>query len=206
MTLDDMQALLVLFQSSLTSHPWVCTAAYLAVFTAITALCLPGAGVLLLLSGATFGLAWGSVLGTLASSAGATLTLLMVRHGFRARLERRFGAQLQNLHPGLLRESSLVLLSLRLLPVVPFAVVNIVSGMTRLRATTFFWVSAVGMLPGTAVYVYAGQTLAQVHSLEALLNPEMALAMGLLALLPLATIALRSKFARIQEQSGGPSF
>lgn len=198
MSLNDAQALLALFQSGLVSYPWAATAAYLMVFTVLTALCLPGAGVLLLLAGASFGLAWGSVLGTLASSAGATLTLLMARHGFRLRMERRFGAQLQSLRGGPLPDSALVLLSLRLLPVVPFAVVNVASGMTRLPASTFFVVSAVGMLPGTAVYVHAGQQLAQLRSLESLLNPNLVLAVGMLAALPLGAMALRNRFSRIQ--------
>ena len=174
------------FQSYLSTHPAAVTGAFVALFTIITALCLPGAALLMLLAGASFGLFWGSVLATLASSAGATLTMLGARHLLRHRVEQRYPERLHAFNLGLQREGALYLLSLRLLPVIPFVPVNLLSGLTRLPATTFFWISMLGMLPGTALYVNAGAYLAQLQSMDQLLSPRTLATVMALGLLPLA--------------------
>ncbi len=166
--------------------PVLVTLIWCAAFVVISALCLPGAGVLLLLGGALFGLGWGTLLGTLASAAGATLTLLAVRHGLRQRVAQRFGPQVQALDAALATRGTGYLFSLRLLPVVPYVAVNLMAGLTRFPARTFAWVSALGMAPGTAVYVNAGQQLGQLQSLAGLWSAPIVGSLALLAALPLA--------------------
>ncbi len=177
------------------SQPLRLAAAYVAVFTGLTAMCLPGCGVLLLLGGATFGLVWGSVLSVLASTAGATLTMLAARHALRPWVASRFGPQLERFNAAMSqgggRSGAQYLLSLRLLPVIPFVPVNLMAGLTGLQARTFFAVSLVGMLPGTAVYVHAGQALGQVDRWEDLWSPTAVGAVALLGLLSVLPMAWR---------------
>lgn len=166
-------------------HPVGVSAAYFAAFTLLTAVCLPGCGLLLLLGGATFGLVWGVVLGLLASTVGATVTMLAARHTLRPLAQRHLGDRLTPFLDAVAQGGAYYLLSLRLLPVIPFVPVNLMSGVTGLRTSTFFWVSLVGMLPGTAVYVHAGRELAQLTSLQGLWSPGVLGALLLLGLLPL---------------------
>ncbi len=191
MGVDSVHWALAQFQATLLAWPLLATTGYVLVFTLLTALCLPGAAVLLLLAGACFGLTWGCVIGTFASSAGATLTMLAARHWLRERVEGRFSQALGRLNQGLAMDGAWYLLSLRLLPVIPFVIVNLASGLTRLPASTFLWVSALGMLPGTAVYVNAGVHLAEVRSLDGLLDSRTLVALALLAVLPLAGVVLK---------------
>jgi uncharacterized membrane protein YdjX (TVP38/TMEM64 family) len=198
MNLHDIQRIQAAFQAVFDAYPALMTLAYVALFTLITALCLPGAAVLMLLAGASFGLVWGSVLATLASTAGATLTMLGARYWLRHRVEQRYGARLQAFNQSLQREGALYLLSLRLLPVIPFVPVNLISGLTRLKGATFFWVSALGMLPGTVLYVYAGVYLAQLQSMDQLLSARTAVTLMALGVLPLvvARVLRKRRLAR----------
>lgn len=193
MDLHDIQRAQAIFQATFDLYPGLVMLAYLALFTLITAMCLPGAAVLMLLAGASFGLVWGSVLATLASTAGATLTMLGARYWLRHRVERRYGARLEVFNQRLQSEGALYLLSLRLLPVIPFVPVNLISGLTRFDGATFFWVSALGMLPGTALYVYAGVYLAQLQSIDQLLSPRSAAILMALGVLPLLAALLQHR-------------
>lgn len=181
--LSDLQTWQLQFDAVYASHPVLLSLAYLAVFTVITALCLPGAAVLMLLSGASLGLWAGTLLATLASALGATLTMLAVRWGWRARTEQRWHTQLQEVNAGLAQHGWLYVLWLRLVPLIPFVPLNMLCGLTRLSATRFAVASFAGMLPGTAVYVHAGVQLAQFQTLEDLWSPPMLGALILLVLL-----------------------
>jgi len=176
MNFEFMQGIQDAFLAYFAAYPVLVGLGYFVVFALVTALCLPGAAALMLLGGASFGLAWGSVLATLASTTGASLTMLAARHLMRERVETRWASRLLTLNQGLQRHGLLYLLSLRLLPVVPFVPLNLASGLTRLPFWRFFWVSALGMLPGTALYVYAGT---HVHRLAEL--PDWWAASGLAA-------------------------
>lgn len=165
MMIEFFQGAQAAFLAYYATYPVLVGLGYFVVFSVMTALCLPGAAALMLLGGASFGLLWGSVLATLASTTGASLTMLAARHLMRERVETRWASRLHTLNAGLQRRGLLYLLSLRLLPVVPFVPLNLVSGLTRLPLWRFFWVSALGMLPGTALYVYAGT---QAHRLSSL--------------------------------------
>ena len=189
-SLEQLKQWQLMLATAYALHPLGVSAAYFAAFTLLTAVCLPGCGLLLLLGGATFGLVWGSVLALLASTVGATVTMLAARHALRPLVRRHLGQRLRPFLNSVSRDGGHYLLSLRLLPVIPFVPVNLMAGVTELRVSTFFIVSLIGMLPGTAVYVHAGRELAQVTSLQGLGSPGVLgalLLLGLLGLLPLAT-------------------
>lgn len=186
-------------------QPVAVACVYFWIFVMLTALCLPGALVLLLLAGASFGLVWGSVLAVLASTVGATLTMLMARHWLRPRLTRKLGARVARFEQRLQHEGTAYLLSLRLLPVIPFVLVNVLSGVLGVRTVTFFWTGLLGMLPATVAYVNAGQQLAQLQSLQGLLSPGVLGALLVLGLLPLlAQQAARHLRRRVSRRETGP--
>lgn len=157
---------------------------YMLAFTGLTALCLPGASVLMLACGACMGFTWGSVLSNFASASGALLTMLISRHFLHDWVQSRWGDRLQVIQSKFRKDEVAWMISLRLAPVVPFPLLNGLVGLTLLRPWTFWWTSFVGMLPGTAVYVYAGSTLGQIQKVEELWTMEVVLALSAMALLP----------------------
>jgi pyruvate/2-oxoglutarate dehydrogenase complex dihydrolipoamide dehydrogenase (E3) component/uncharacterized membrane protein YdjX (TVP38/TMEM64 family) len=152
---------------------------------AATALSLPGAAIITLAGGALFGLLWGTVLVSFASSIGATLAFLVSRFVLRGSVESRFGPRLAEINRGIEKDGAFYLFTLRLIPVVPFFVINLVMGLTAMKARTFYWVSQVGMLAGTIVYVNAGTQLARLESLQGILSPALLGSFVLLGLFPL---------------------
>ncbi|TVR66173.1 MAG: pyridine nucleotide-disulfide oxidoreductase [Gemmatimonadales bacterium] len=160
-------------------------AVYFAVYVAVTALSLPGAALMTLVGGAIFGFLWGTVLVSFASTIGATLAFLLGRFLFQDAVQRRFGRYLKPINEGIRRDGALYLFMLRLVPVFPFFVVNLVMALTPMRTVTFFVVSQVGMLAGTMVYVNAGTQIAQVESLGDIVSPGLLGAFALLGIFPL---------------------
>ena len=168
-------------------QPVLVTAVFFLVYVAATALSLPGAVILTLAGGAIFGLVWGTVVVSFASTAGATLAMLAARTVLRDSIEQRFGKRLAELNKGVEREGAFYLFTLRLIPAMPFFVLNLLMGLTRMKTLTYFWVSQLGMLAGTVVYVYAGTELAKVDSLRSVASPGLIGAFVLLGLFPLLT-------------------
>ncbi len=185
--LEDVRAAQTGFAQAYARAPLAVVLGYFAVFTLLTAACLPGAAVLLLVAGATFGLVWGSLLATLASTTGALLTMLAARHLLRPMVQRRLGEHAAAFASTVARDGAFYMLSLRLLPVIPFVPVNLMAGVVPLRVSTFVWTSFVGMLPGTAAYVNAGRELARLDSLQGLVSPGVLGALALLAGVPLVS-------------------
>jgi uncharacterized membrane protein YdjX (TVP38/TMEM64 family) len=146
-------------------HPVLVYGVAFLVYVVVTGLSLPGATVLTLMYGWYFGLIRGVIVVSFSSTAGATLAFLLSRFLFRDVIQRRFGDRLDNFNRALEREGPFYLFSLRLIPAVPFFVINAVMGLTPIRARTFWWVSQLGMLPGTAVYVYAGSSVPSLQTL-----------------------------------------
>lgn len=168
-------------------QPLAVALAFVGLYVAVTALSLPGAAILTLAGGAAFGLIWGTVLVSIASTLGATLAMLTARYLLRDTVQARFGRQLTDVDKGIEREGAFYLFSLRLIPVVPFFALNLLMGLTRMKTWTFFWVSQLGMLAGTAVYVNAGTQLGKIDSLKGVLSPSLLGSFALLGLLPLLT-------------------
>ncbi len=143
------------------AHPWTAATAFVALYISIAALSLPGAGLMTLVAGALFGLATGTVLVSFAASIGATLAFLASRFVLRDWVQSRFGNRLKVINEGVRREGAFYLFALRLVPLFPFFLINLVMGLTPIPVRTFYWVSQVGMLPGTLAFVYAGTQLRQ---------------------------------------------
>lgn len=157
---------------------------YFVTYVVVTALSLPGAAIMTLLGGAIFGLGWGLLLVSFASSVGATLAFLVSRLLLRDWVQSRFGKSLKTINKGVERDGAFYLFSLRLVPVFPFFLINLVMGLTPIKTLTFYWVSQVGMLLGTAVYVNAGVELGELSSLGGLLSADLILSFLLLAAMP----------------------
>lgn len=166
-------------------QPLALAAGYFVVYVAVTALSLPGATIVTLAGGAIFGLGWGLLLVSFASSIGATLAFLTARFLLRDSVQSRFGQRLADMDKGIEKDGAFYLFTLRLIPVVPFFVINLLMGLTKMKAWTFYWVSQLGMLAGTAVYVNAGTQLGQLESLQGILSPGLLGSFVLLGLFPL---------------------
>jgi pyruvate/2-oxoglutarate dehydrogenase complex dihydrolipoamide dehydrogenase (E3) component/uncharacterized membrane protein YdjX (TVP38/TMEM64 family) len=167
------------------ARPVLATALFFLVYVAVTGLSLPGATIMTLAGGAVFGLVWGLVLISFASTIGATLAFLIVRFIAREPVQRRYGDKLRAINAGVEREGAFYLFALRLVPIFPFFLINIVMALTPIRAWTFYWVSQLGMLAGTAVYVNAGTQLGQLEGPEGILSPVLIGSFALLGIFPL---------------------
>jgi pyruvate/2-oxoglutarate dehydrogenase complex dihydrolipoamide dehydrogenase (E3) component/uncharacterized membrane protein YdjX (TVP38/TMEM64 family) len=167
------------------SRPALVLGVFFAVYVAVTALSLPGAAIMTLLGGAVFGLWVGTLVVSFASSLGATLAMLVSRYVLRDSVKAKFGARLADVDRGIERDGAFYLFTLRLVPVFPFFVINLLMGLTAMKAATFYWVSQLGMLAGTLVYVNAGTQLAQISSLQGILSPGLIGSFVLLGLFPL---------------------
>jgi len=162
------------------ANPLLSAAAYFAIYVAVTGLSLPGAVVMTLAGGAVFGLLWGTVIVSFASSIGATLAFLASRFLLRDWVQGKFGERLKPINSGIEKEGAFYLFALRLVPAFPFFLINLAMGLTPIRTWTFYWVSQIGMLAGTIAYVYAGTTLGEFR-----ISFELVLAFALLGVFPL---------------------
>jgi pyruvate/2-oxoglutarate dehydrogenase complex dihydrolipoamide dehydrogenase (E3) component/uncharacterized membrane protein YdjX (TVP38/TMEM64 family) len=185
LSLENLKAQQAALYDWRAAHPAAAAAAFFAAYIAVTGLSLPGAALLTLAGGALFGLVWGTVLVSFASSIGATLAFLAARFVLREWVQRTYGAQLRAIDRGVEKEGGFYLFTLRLIPAVPFFVINLALGLTRMRVRTFYWVSQLGMLAGTLVYVYAGTQLAAIGSLRDVLSPGLIGALFALGVFPL---------------------
>lgn len=165
-------------------RPIAVIAVYVTIYVIVTSLSLPGAAVLTLAGGALFGLWVGAVVVSFASTIGAALACLVSRFVLRDWVQSRFGDRLAAVNKGMEREGAFYLFTLRLIPVFPFFVINLVMGLTELPLSTFYWVSQLGMFPGTLVYVNAGKELAKISSLSGILSPGLIGSFVLIGLFP----------------------
>ena len=184
LSLQDMLAAQGELAMHFIEHPTLVTLIYFGVFVLITALCLPGAGVLMLVGGGCMGFGLCMVVSTAASALGALLTMLFARHFFRSSVESRFANKLNDINTGIEKNEVAYLLSLRLAPIIPFVAFNLLAGLTRVKPWTFLWTSFIGMLPGTMLYVNAGNELSKVNKLEELISLEVLISLAALALVP----------------------
>ena len=167
------------------AHPWRTAGLFALLYISVTALSFPGTALLTLCAGAVFGVLWGTLLVSFASALGATLAFTLSRFLWRDWVQRRFGAQLAVFNRGVERDGAFYLVSLGLIPVVPYFVINLVMGLTPMRTFTFYWASQTGMLLETILIVNAGTQLAQITSLTGLLSPALLASLALLGVIPL---------------------
>lgn len=184
-TLDYVKASQARFAALYAEHTAAVLAGYFVVYVAVTGLSLPGATVISLAGGALFGFWVGLVVISFASSLGATLACAASRFVLRDWVARRFGDKLAAIDRGVEREGAFYLFTLRLIPVFPFFLINLAMGLTPMRLAAFYWVSQLGMLPGTMVYVNAGRELGRLESLSGILSPSLLASFALLGLFPL---------------------
>jgi pyruvate/2-oxoglutarate dehydrogenase complex dihydrolipoamide dehydrogenase (E3) component/uncharacterized membrane protein YdjX (TVP38/TMEM64 family) len=173
------------FMALKAESPWLVAAAGFILYVVAAALSLPGALIMTLAMGAVFGLVMGTFIVSFASSIGATLAFLASRFVLRNWVQQRFGGKLKTINNGIARDGALYLFTLRLVPIFPFFLINLLMGLTPMRTRTFYWVSQVGMLAGTLVFVNAGTQLAQLQSLSGILSSGMLLSFALLGIFPL---------------------
>ncbi len=196
LTLEILQAQHEKLVESFHRNPELTVLGYFLIYVSVTALSLPGATVLTLAGGAVFGLLWGTVIISFASTIGACLAFLSARFLFRDVIKRRYAEKMQVIDQGVQRDGWFYLLSLRLIPVFPFFLINLLMGLTAIRLWTFYWVSQLGMLPATLVYVNAGTQLAKIQSLVDIVSPKILLSLGLLGIFPLLAKYLNERIKR----------
>ncbi|MFT5604494.1 MAG: pyruvate/2-oxoglutarate dehydrogenase complex dihydrolipoamide dehydrogenase (E3) component [Paracoccaceae bacterium] len=175
---------------------------FFVLYVVVTALSIPGAAVMTLAGGAVFGLSVGLVLVSFASSLGATLAFLAARYLLREPVQKKFPDRLKTLNKGIEKDGAFYLFTLRLVPVFPFFLINLAMGLTPIKTWTFYWVSQLGMLAGTAVYVNAGTELALVESTAGLFSPSLIGAFVLLGLLPWIGRALVNRLQALRVYRG----
>lgn len=190
LSLDNFKAQQAEIIAAKNATPVLYIAGFFLIYVAVTGLSIPGAVILTLIAGALFGLVLGTIIVSFASTMGATLAFLGSRYVLRDWVQSKFGERLKAFDDGLAKDGAFYLFTLRLIPVIPFFVINLLMGLARIRTWTFFWVSQLGMLAGTIVYVNAGTQISQVSSTAGLLSPMLIGSFILLALFPWAAKAL----------------
>lgn len=185
LTLDYIKDSQARFQDVYRGHPLLVIGGYMAVYIVVTALSLPGAVVMTLAGGALFGVLVGTIAVSFASTIGATIACFVARFILRDWVQARFGEKLSAINKGMEQEGAFYLFSLRLIPLFPFFVINLLMGLTTMPLRTYFWVSQIGMLPATIVYVNAGRQLAQIESLAGIASPGLIISFVILGLFPI---------------------
>jgi uncharacterized membrane protein YdjX (TVP38/TMEM64 family) len=192
------------FSAFHSQHQFLVIGAFAAIYVTATSLSIPGAAALTLLGGALFGVVTGTIVVSFASTVGATLACLVSRFLLRDWVQTRFSDKLSRINDGIAKEGVFYLFTLRLIPVFPFFVINLAMGLTKMPLFTFYWVSQLGMLPATIVYVNAGKELARIDSLAGVLSPRLIISFALLGLFPLAMKKLIDYRSRRGRPQGGP--
>jgi len=185
LSLDTLKAQQAAIESYRAAHPGLAAASYFSLYVAMSALSLPGAALMTVAAGAIFGLAGGTLLVSFASTLGATLAFLVSRFLLRDWVSQRFAERLRVIDAGVQREGGFYLFTLRLVPLFPYFLVNLLLGLTAMKTRTFYWVSQLGMLAGTIVYVNAGTQLARIDSLAGIVSPALLASFALLGVFPL---------------------
>jgi uncharacterized membrane protein YdjX (TVP38/TMEM64 family) len=184
LSLENFKARQAEIISAKNASPALYIAGFFLIYVAVTGLSIPGAAIMTLIAGALFGLVLGTVIVSFASTIGATLAFLGSRYVLRDWVQSKFGERLKAVDDGLAKDGAFYLFTLRLIPVFPFFVINLLMGLTRIKTFTFFWVSQLGMLAGTIVYVNAGTQISRIDSTTGLLSPMLIGSFVLLALFP----------------------
>ncbi len=185
-SLDFIKKSQASFQQYYQANPVLMLGGYFVVYVLVTAFSLPGAAVMTLLGGALFGFWWTLAVVSFASTIGATIACFFARFVLGNWVQGKFGDKLEPINRGVENEGAFYLFSLRLVPLFPFFVINLVMGLTKMPLMTFYWVSQIGMLPGTAVYTNAGSQLGQIESLSGILSPGLIVSFVILGIFPIA--------------------
>ena len=196
LSLDYLKASQDKFTQIYASHRLLVIATYMGIYIVVTALSLPGAAVMTLAGGAMFGFWVGVLVVSFASTIGATLASFVARFLLRDWVQNRFGEKLSRINQGIEKEGAFYLFSLRLVPIFPFFVINLAMGLTPMKLWTFYWVSQIGMFPGTIVYVNAGKELGRIESLSGILSPGLIISFVILGLFPITVKKLLNLYKK----------
>ena len=204
LTLDYLKESQQRFQNLYANHTLAVIFGYMMVYILVTALSLPGAAVMTLAGGGMFGVLTGTVVVSISSTIGATLACLVSRYLLRDWVQSKFGDRLASINEGIEKEGAFYLFSLRLIPIFPFFVINLLMGLTKMPVWTYFWVSQLGMLPATIVYVNAGGQLAKIDSLSGIASPSLIISFAVLGLFPITVKKLMGLYrSRMNPEGGG---
>jgi uncharacterized membrane protein YdjX (TVP38/TMEM64 family) len=184
LSLDAFKAQQAQIIAAKDASPLLYIGGFFLIYVIVTALSLPGAAIMSLVAGALFGVVTGTIVVSFASSIGATLAFLSARFLLRDWVQSKFGERLKAIDDGIARDGAMYLFTIRLIPLFPFFVVNLLMGLTRIKTRTFYWVSQIGMLPATAVFVNAGTQISKVDSTAGLLSPTLIGSFVLLGIFP----------------------
>lgn len=201
LTLSSLKEQQAGFAAMYAEHRLAVITIYMLIYILVTGLSLPGAVIMTLAGGGLFGLVTGTIVISFASTIGATCACMVARFLLRDWVQQKFGDRLAKINAGMEQEGGFYLFSLRLVPIFPFFVINLAMGLTPIRITTFFWVSQLGMLPGTIVYVNAGKELAKLDSIKGILSPGLLFSFALLGLLPIITKKLLGVYTKRRSAS-----
>jgi uncharacterized membrane protein YdjX (TVP38/TMEM64 family) len=175
------------FQLLYSEHRVAVIAGYMLSYILVTALSLPGAAIMTLAAGALFGLFTGTIIVSFASTIGATCACFVSRFILREWVQRKVGDKLATINAGIEKEGGFYLFTLRLIPLFPFWLINLVMGLTKMPLKKFYWVSQIGMFAGTIVYVNAGRELGKIESISGIISPTLIFSFVLLGLFPIIT-------------------
>lgn len=184
LSLENFKASQAEIVAAKNANPALYIAGFFLIYVAVTGLSIPGAAIMSLVAGALFGVLMGSLIVSFASTMGATLAFLSARYLLRDWVQARFGERLRAIDDGLEKDGAFYLFTLRLIPIFPFFVINLLMGLTRIKTPTFFWVSQLGMLPATIVFVNAGTQISRIESTAGLLSPALIASFVALAFFP----------------------
>ena len=201
LNLDYIKSQQAMIDDYYTRQPLTTVLTYTLVYIAVTALSLPGATIMTLAGGAVFGLTIGTVTISFASTIGATLAFLVARYLLQDMIQNRYGDRLSTINRGIETDGPLYLFTLRLIPIFPFFLINLLMGITPIRTWQYYLISQLGMLPATIVYVNAGRQLGTIESPGDILSPGLLLSFALLGLFPLLAKKLVELLRQRQKQS-----
>ena len=190
LSLENFKASQVDIVAAKDANPVLYVTGFFILYVAVTGLSIPGAAIMTLIAGALFGVLVGTIIVSFASTIGATLAFLSARFVLRDWVQGKFGERLRAIDEGLEKDGAFYLFTLRLIPVFPFFVINLLMGLTRIKTRTFFWVSQLGMLPATIVFVNAGTQISRIESTSGLLSPTLIASFVALAFFPWAAKAI----------------
>ena len=194
--LQSKQDLLVQYQDN---HPWLSMLFFALTYILFTILSVPGAAVILsLLGGALFGLILGSILVSFSSTLGAAIIFLLSRYFFYHILQKKFSKQLKKINHEIKKDGAFYLFSLRLIPIFPFILINLLMGVTPIKLRTFYWVSQIGMLPATIIYVNAGMQIVNYHDNNKIISLKLFISLVLLGIFPLLTKKALALYKRVK--------
>jgi len=203
LTLSFLKGSLDSLKSLYESHRIMVITGYFIIYVLTTSLSLPGASPLGIAGGALFGFWTATIVVSFASTIGATLACLVSRFLLRDWIQNKFGDRIKKVNEGVEKEGAFYLFTLRLIPVFPFWLINLAMGLTKMSLFKFYWVSQIGMLPGTMVFVNAGKELAKIESVKGILSPGLIISFTLIGIFPIMVKKLIALYRSRKQKSAG---